>query len=160
MKNSRTQSLQRRMTLLGACVRAWFGGRTSGTESDTAPGTGDDLERELRRAQAQLIEARAEITALRRQKDDLRPSLARVLKKTDEELRASIRCAVQPAEDTREWEAVTEQCCLGGCDMGIYAFSTEREALLFSALLEAAGYRPDHNTACSSCYDEYIKDCI
>lgn len=55
---------------------------------------------------------------------------------------------------------MTERCCLGGCDMGVYTFSAEREALLFSALLEAIGYRPDHNTACSSCYAEYRKDRI
>ncbi|MFR8333614.1 MAG: hypothetical protein ACLU9S_15685 [Oscillospiraceae bacterium] len=144
------QSPKRRANLLGARIRAWFEGRTSGTGSDAAPGPGEDLERELRRTQAQLVEARAEITALRRQKGDLRPALARVLKKTDEELLAYRYCAVQPAEDTCEWEAVTERCCLGGCDMGVYTFSAEREALLFSALLEAIGYRPDHNTACSS----------
>lgn len=154
------QSPKRRANLLGVRIRAWFEGRTSGTGSDAAPGPGEDLERELRRTQAQLVEARAEITALRRQKGDLRPALARVLKKTDEELLAYRYCAVQPAEDTCEWEAVTERCCLGGCDMGVYTFSAEREALLFSALLEAIGYRPDHNTACSSCYAEYRKDRI
>lgn len=129
-------------------------------EATQPRGPGEDLERELRRTQAQLVEACAEITALRRQKGDLRPALARVLKKTGEELRAYRYCAVQPAEDTCEWEAVTERCCLGGCDMGVYTFSAEREALLFSALLEAIGYRPDHNTACSSCYAEYRKDRI
>lgn len=75
------QSPKRRANLLGARIRAWFEGRTSGTGSDAAPGPGEDLERELRRTQAQLVEARAEITALRRQKGDLRPALARVLKK-------------------------------------------------------------------------------
>lgn len=155
-----TQSPKRRMRSLRARVRAWFEGRTSGTGRDAAPEPGEGLERELRRAQARLMEARAEIAALRRQKGELRPVLAHVLKKTNEELRASMRCAVQPAEDLRKWETVTEQCCLCGCDMGVYPFSTEREALVFSALLEAIGYRPGHNTACSSCYAEYIKDCI
>lgn len=154
------QSPKRRANSLGARVRAWLEGRTSGTGSDAAPGPGEDLERELRRTQARLMEARAEIAVLRRQKGDLRPVLARVLKKTDEELRASMSCVVQPAEDFRKWETVTEQCCLCGCDMGVYPFSTEREALVFSALLEAIRYRPCHNTACSSCYAEYMKDCI
>ena len=154
------QSPKRRANSLGARVRAWFEGRTSGTGSGAAPGPGEDLERDLRRTQAQLVESRAEIAALRRQKGDLRPALARVLKKTDEELRAYRYCTVQPVEDAHEWEAVTEQCCLGGCDMGVYTFPTEREALVFAALLEAVGYRPDHNTACSSCYAEYRKDHI
>ena len=43
------------------------------------------------------------------------------------------------------WETVTEHCCLGGCDMGVYTFPTERDALLFAALLQAAGYHPPHN---------------
>lgn len=151
---------KRRMGPLEVRIRTWLDGRASGTKSDADTKARDDLERDLRRTQAQLIEARAEIAALRRQKGDLRPALARILKKTDEELRTHLCCAVQPAEDTREWEAVTERCCLGGCDMGVYPFSTEREALVFSALLEAVGYRPDHNTACSSCYAEYRKDHI
>lgn len=159
MKN-KTRSQTRRIGALGARIRAWLGGRAPGTGSDAAQEARDALEQELHCAQAQLMEARAEITALRRQKGDLRPALARVLKKTDEELRASVYCAVQPAENTCEWETVTERCCLGGCDMGVYTFPTEREALVFAALLEAIGYRPDHNTACSSCYAEYRKDCI
>ena len=154
------RSQKGRMSPLETRIRTWLGGRTSDAKSDAAAKARDGLERDLRRTQAQLVEARAEIAALRRQKGDLRPALAHVLKKTDEELRAYRYCAVQPAEDTCDWEVVTERCCLGGCDMGIYTFSAERKALVFSALLEAAGYRPDHNTACSSCYAEYRTDCI
>lgn len=160
MKNSKTRAQARRMGSLGACIRAWFGGRAPDTGSDAGQEARDGLEQELRRAQVQLMEARAEIAAQRRKKGDLRPVLARLLKKTDEELRESLHCAVQPGENTREWEAVTEQCCLGGCDMGVYTFSTEREALVFAAVLEAIGYRPAHSAACFSCYDEYRKDCI
>lgn len=55
---------------------------------------------------------------------------------------------------------MTEYCCLGGCDMGIYSFDRERDALLFAALLSALGHKPSHNTACSACYAEYRKDCV
>ena len=44
--------------------------------------------------------------------------------------------------------------------MDVYTFPTERDALLFAALLQAAGYHPPHNIACSSCYAEYQKDFI
>lgn len=85
---------------------------------------------------------------------------ADILGKTDDELRRYSRCIVQPTEDGRTWETVTATCCLGGCDMDVFTFRTQRDALLFSALLEAEGYRPRHNTACPECYAEYVKDCI
>ena len=44
--------------------------------------------------------------------------------------------------------------------MGVYTFPTERDALLFAALLQAIGYHPPHNIACPACYAEYHKDCI
>lgn len=118
------------------------------------------LEQEVRRLQVQLMEAHLENESLRRQKGELRPILAAVLKKTDEELRTYTHCVIRPTEDACEWEAVTEQCCLGGCDMGVYSFSTEREALVFSALLEVLGYRPNHRTACPTCYAEFRKERI
>lgn len=90
----------------------------------------------------------------------MRDKLAGILKQPDDQIRRSARYAVQPTEDGLAWETVTEMCCLGGCDMGVYTFPTERDALLFSALLGAFGYCPPHNTACSDCYAEYMKDCI
>ena len=44
--------------------------------------------------------------------------------------------------------------------MGIYTLPTEREALLYAEILRVIGYHPPHNTACSGCYAEYMKDCI
>ena len=86
--------------------------------------------------------------------------LAELLSKTDAELQKHIRCIVQPAENGQTWETVTATCCLGGCDMDVFTFRTKRDALIFSALLEAAGYRPGHNIACPECYAEYMKDCV
>ena len=83
-----------------------------------------------------------------------------VLKKSDDQLRQTLRFCVQRSEDGMAWETVTQHCCLGGCDMDVYTFPTERDALLFAALLQAAGYHPPHNIACSSCYVEYQKDFI
>ena len=56
------------------------------------------------------------------------------------------------------WEAVTSFCCLGGCDMDVYPFPSERDALLFAALLKAVGYQPPHNVACAECYQEYMSE--
>lgn len=93
-------------------------------------------------------------------KEAIGSTLAGILKQTDAQLRRSIRYIVQPAEDKTAWEAVTEHCCLGGCNLEIYTFPTERDALLFAALLQAAGYRPRHNVACSVCYAQHLKETI
>ena len=69
----------------------------------------------------------------------IRSTLAGILQLTDDQLQRSVRYIVQPAEDKSAWEAVTEHCCLGGCNLEVYTFPTKRDALLFSALLQAAG---------------------
>ncbi len=61
----------------------------------------------------------------------------------------------------RSWrEIVTDHGCLGGCDLNVYAFPSERDALLFARLLDAIGYRSPQNIACPVCYAEYMQDCI
>lgn len=122
------------------------------------PGQADPIERAMHAMQSELETVRTENRALRMRLDTLRPVLADILQKPDEALRLSAHCMVQAAEDGAGWEVVTEQCCLGGCDMGVYAFPAEREALLFAALLEAVGYQPTHRAACHSCYAEYVKN--
>lgn len=37
------------------------------------------------------------------------------------------------------------------------AFQSERDALLYTALLQTAGFRPRNNLSCSQCYSEYLK---
>lgn len=56
--------------------------------------------------------------------------------------------------------AVTGFCCLGGCEMDVYPFQSERDALLFSVLLKEIGYQPPHNIACEKCYQEYMSEQI
>ena len=120
----------------------------------------EEKERDLRFLQFQLIKVRADNTELQMQKSYLPSLFGAVLEKTDAQLRQEARFHVQRSEDGMSWETVTEHCCLGGCDLGVDTFPTERDALLFAALLQAAGYRPPHNIACSVCYAEYQKDCI
>ena len=91
---------------------------------------------------------------------DLPAMFSTVLKQANDQLMQTLRFCVQRSEDGAAWETVTKHCCLGGCDMDVYTFPTERDALLFAALLQAAGYRPPHNIACPACYAEYQKDYI
>lgn len=115
---------------------------------------------DLRYLQFQLAKARADNTDLLRRKEDTPRMFEQVLRKTDALLRREARFCVQRSETGTMWETVTTHCCLGGCDLDVYTFPTERDALLFAALLQAAGYRPPHNIACPACYAEYHKDCI
>ena len=108
----------------------------------------------------QPAKARADHIEPQLRREDAPPLFGSVLKKSDAQLRQALRLCVQRSEDGASWEAVTEHCCLGGCDMGVYTFPTERDALLFAALLQAIGYHPPHNIACPACYAEYHKDCI
>lgn len=77
---------------------------------------------------------------------------------SNEELRKASRLSVRRSESVPGWEAVTSFCCLGGCDMDVYPFPSERDALLFAALLKAVGYQPLHNVACAECYQEYMSE--
>lgn len=120
----------------------------------------EDRAQEIRYLRLQLAQARADSPKPRPRESELPPLFSAVLEKTDAQLRQEARFHVQRSEDGMSWETVTEHCCLGGCDLGVYTFPTERDALLFAALLQAAGYRPPHNIACPACYAEYQKDCI
>lgn len=120
----------------------------------------EEKNRNLRYLQFQLTKARADHTDLLRHIAEAPQLFAPVLMKPDAQLRREARFCVQKSEDGTAWETVTGHCCLGGCDMGVYTFPSERDALLFAALLQAASYRPPHNIACPVCYAEYQKDCI
>lgn len=90
----------------------------------------------------------------------LRDEMSKVLQMTDAQLREISRFRVQEDESGAGWETVTGFCCLGGCDMDVYSFQSERDALLFSVLLKAVGYQPPHNIACEECYQEYMSEQI
>ena len=82
----------------------------------------------------------------------LRDIFSSVLQMTDEQVREN--------KSGPGWEAVTGFCCLGGCDMDVYSFPSERDAMLFLALLGAVDYQPPLNIACEECYQEYISEQI
>ena len=88
----------------------------------------------------------------------LRDEMSKVLQMTDAQLREIYRFHVQEVESGAGWETVTGFCCLGGCDMDVYSFQSERDALLFSVLLKVVGYQPPHNLACEKCYHEYMSE--
>lgn len=102
----------------------------------------------------------AKLLQTERQFTDISDTLIRCLTMPDTELRDLGTLPVYRDEENGKWEVPTTICSLGGCDMGICEFETEREAHLFTAALAAVGYEMPHGTACSACYGEYIKDCI
>ncbi len=87
-----------------------------------------------------------------------RDELYQVFRMPVEQLRAVSKCLVQRTESSTGRETVTGFCCLDGCDMDVYPFPSERDALLFSVLLKMSGYQPAHNIACSTCYKEYMSE--
>ena len=107
----------------------------------------EDKERDVKYLQFQLAKARAEV-------------FAEVLSRNDEQLRQFPAHIVRETADKTAWEVVTAHCCLGGCDLDVYTFPTERDAQLYSALLKAVGHHAPNNRACPACYAEYMKDCI
>lgn len=90
----------------------------------------------------------------------LRDTISAILLVTNEKLREISRFPVRKSESGEVWETVTGFCCLGGCDMDVYPFQSERDALLFSVLLKTVGYQPPHNIACEKCYQEYMSEQI
>lgn len=108
--------------------------------------------------QLQLTKTRADLYELQQRPQKLRDVISEILLLTEEQLRTVSGFSVQKSKTGDNWETVTGFCCLGGCDMDVYPFQSERDALLFSVLLKEIGYQPPHNMACSSCYNEYMKD--
>ena len=88
----------------------------------------------------------------------MRDVVFKILLMPDEELGESTPFSVRQSESGPGWETVTGFCCLGGCDMDVYRFQSERDALLFAVLLKAVGYQPPHNIACAECYQEYMSE--
>lgn len=117
-------------------------------------------QRDIRYLEFQLAKTRADQFELEQKPMELRDTIAGILKESDEQLRSTARFQVWRAETDSGWEVVTDHCCLGGCDLNSYTFSSERDALLFAQLLDMVGYHPPHNIACPACYEEHMKDCI
>ena len=119
----------------------------------------DSLRRDKKYLQIQLTKTRADLNELQQRPQTLRDSIYQVVCMPDDQLEESSRFHVQKS-GAGGWETVTGSCCLGGCDMNVYSFQLERDALLFSVLLRVVGYQPPHNIACSNCYEEYMTEKI
>ncbi len=114
--------------------------------------------RDIRFLQAQLRSVRADNFEYGQLPMQYRDTLADIFCYPREMLRASPHFNVREARDKSGWEVVTEQCCLGGCDLGIYTLPSERDALFYAAVLHAVGYRPPNNKVCEACYEKYMKN--
>lgn len=110
--------------------------------------------------QGELETARKSDTDRQRKFQGLREVFAEILEKPNDQLRQDTHFDVQESEDGSGWEVVTAHCSLGGCDLDIYSFVQEREALLFAGLLTAIDYKPPHYMACPTCYAEYKQGCV
>lgn len=99
----------------------------------------------------------AELSTLHTKLHPRRELLSELLRMSDEELRKRLRYVVRPASPPGQWEAVTQWCCCGGCELEPDTFATERDALLFAVLVDRLGCN-DKNVACPECYTEYISD--
>ena len=120
----------------------------------------EEKQRDINYLKFQLTQTRADKFELEQKPTELRDIFAAILNEPIEQLRRAAWFHVREAEPGPGWEVVTDHCCLGGCDMNVCAFQSERDALLFARLLKATGYRSPHNIACPACYEEHMKDCI
>lgn len=120
----------------------------------------EEKQRDNRYLQFQLAKTRSEKYELERKPFDLRDIMAGVFSKSEEHLRKTARFQIRKTESGTTWEVVTGYCCLGGCDMDVRVFPSERDALVFAHLLNDVGYQAPHNIACPACYAEYMKDRI
>lgn len=120
----------------------------------------EEKQRNIRYLELQLAKTRADKFELEQRPTELRDTIAEILNEPVDQLRNAVRLHVREAEPGPGWEVVTDYCCLGGCDLNVCGFPSERDALLFARLLDAVGYRSPHNIACSACYEEHMKDCI
>lgn len=68
--------------------------------------------------------------------------------------------AIMELDDEPGFHLVTGYCMLGGCELRYVTFNSRPAALLYGAVLDALGVKATSNTACSECYQEYMKDCI
>lgn len=118
----------------------------------------DSLEQDVRFLRFQLTKTRSELTELRQRPDSFPQRFAALFHMPEEDLhKAACRYEVYPSDDGGGWTVVVEHCVFCGCAVKTEAFQSERDALLYTALLQTAGFRPTNNLSCSQCYSEYLK---
>lgn len=111
---------------------------------------------ELDHLHLQLTEAQEELYELRRRPQDWKEIIYRLLCMPDEQLRENAQLPVRHSKTGAGWETVTGFCCQCGCDIDVdvHPFRSERDALLFSAVLKTIGYQVPHNVACLDCFQK------
>ena len=118
----------------------------------------DSLEQDVRFLRFQLTKTRSELTELSQRPDSFPQRFAALFHMPEEDLRkAACRYEVYPSDDGGGWTVVVEHCVFCGCAVKTEAFQSERDALLYTALLQTAGFCPRNNLSCSQCYSEYLK---
>ena len=118
----------------------------------------DSLEQDVRFLRFQLTKTRSELTELSQRPDSFPQRFAALFHMPEEDLhKAACRYEVYPSDDGGGWTVVVEHCVFCGCAVKTEAFQSERDALLYTALLQTAGFRPRNNLSCSQCYSEYLK---
>lgn len=106
----------------------------------------------------QLTKLRAENTDLRNRGNEVCASAAPLFHMPVEELRqTACRYQVIPPDGGTGWAVVREHCVFCGCTLETVSFRTERDALLYATLLQAAGHRPQNSLSCSRCCSEYLE---
>lgn len=106
----------------------------------------------------QLIKLRAENTRLESRGNEICAELMPLFHMPVEELRqTACRYQVMPLDGGAGWAVVMEHCVFCGCELETAPFRTERDALLYAALLQTAGHRPKNNLSCTRCYSEYLE---
>ena len=106
----------------------------------------------------QLVKLRAENTRLESRGNEICAELMPLFHMPVEELRqASCRYQVMPLDGGAGWAVVMEHCVFCGCELETAPFRTERDALLYAALLQTAECRPKNNLSCTRCYSEYLE---
>ena len=117
-----------------------------------------NLDQNAKYLRFQLIKQRAENTDLRNQANELLAKSSELFHMTQDRLRTSAcRYEIREAQGRTGWLVVVNRCVFCGCGLETVAFSMERDALLYAALLQTVGYQPKRNLSCPSCYEEYEK---
>lgn len=116
----------------------------------------EELRQDIHTLQYQLAKARADRFDLEQKVNDSPRIFENVFAMSKDALRKKACFAVYESPDHTDWQVITQNCCLCGCDLQVHSLPSEREALLFAVLIHEAGYRMPHNLACTSCYQEGV----
>ena len=119
---------------------------------------GENAGQDARFLRLQLTKARAENTDLKSRTKDFGERFAALFHMPDDGLRENA-CGYEIRRESvgTSCEVVLEHCVFCGCAVKTEAFQSERDALLYTALLQTAGFRRRNNLSCSQCYSEYLK---